>query len=129
MKRRIFVFAGCAAAAAVAPARGATGIEVIYVGGLDCAPCTTWKNRHRAAWLASAEYRQVTWVEIEPTRLREAYHARHWPAGLHAVLDGLPRKSGTPRFLIVKDGAVVSNEFGVSKWAVTLADLRKLLGE
>ena len=45
------------------------------------------------------------------------------------VLDQLPRKSGTPRFLIVQDRRVVSNEFGTGKWATTLADLKKLLGE
>jgi hypothetical protein len=41
----------------------------------------------------------------------------------------LPRKSGTPRFLVVRNGRVVSNEFGVSKWLNTMAELRKLLGE
>jgi len=30
---------------------------------------------------------------------------------------------------IVKDGRVVSNQFGGSKWLNTMADLRKLLGE
>ena len=40
-----------------------------------------------------------------------------------------PRKSGTPRFLIVTDGKVVSNGFGVSKWMATMADLKKLLGD
>jgi hypothetical protein len=44
------------------------------------------------------------------------------------VLARLPRKSGTPRFLIVKDGKVLSNEFGGgSGWATTMADLKKLL--
>jgi hypothetical protein len=112
-----------------APGRAVTHLKVIYVGGLDCAPCTTWKKKYKAEWLASPHYTRVTWIEIEPTRLKEAYQARHWPRELHAVLDGLPRKSGTPRFLIVRDGEVVSNEFGVSKWLVTLADLEKILGE
>ena len=103
-------------------------LKVIYVGGLDCPPCTKWKEQYKASWLASAEYQKVTWVEIDPPRLREAYQERHWPAELKPVLDQLPRKTGTPRFLIVRDGTIVSNEFGRSKWTIVLADLKKILG-
>ena len=45
------------------------------------------------------------------------------------MLAELPRKTGTPRFLIVSDGKVVSNEFGTGRWAATMADLKKHLGE
>ena len=72
---------------------------------------------------------KVTWVEVESPKLREAYKERYWPAELRPVLARLPRKSGTPRFLIVKDGPVVSNEFGSGRWAATMADLRKSLEE
>ena len=70
----------------------------------------------------------MTWIEVEAPRLKEAYQERYWPGDLKPVLDQIPRKSGTPRFLIVKDGRIVSNEFGVSKWAWTMTDLKKLLG-
>lgn len=79
--------------------------------------------------MASPEYRQVDWVEIDPAKFREAYQARYWPGDLRPVLDQLPRKSGAPRFLIVRDGRVVSNEFGLSRWEVTVTELKKLLGE
>jgi hypothetical protein len=127
MNRRAFVFASLAALAASA-VRADGAIEVIYVGGADCEPCSRWKNRYKAKWLASPEYRQVTWIEVESPKLKEAYQARYWPGELKAVLDQLPRRSGTPRFLIVKDGRIVSNEFGVTKWEHTMADLKKLLG-
>lgn len=129
MNRRAFVFASLAASTVVpAAARADGGIEVIYVGGWDCEPCTRWKNQYKAKWLASPEIKRVTWVEVESPKLKEAYQARYWPGELKAVLDQVPRKSGTPRFLIVKDGRIVSNEFGVSKWEHTMADLKKLLG-
>ncbi len=130
MNRRAFLFAAVAAlaipvAADAAPA--ALDLKVIYVGGLDCPPCTKWKNGYRAKWLASPEFRQVTWIEVDPPKLREAYQARYWPGDLKSILDQIPRKSGTPRFLIVKDGKIVANEFGVSKWLSTMADLKKIL--
>ncbi len=129
MNRRAFLFAPAAAAITLGPARAASDIKVIYVGGWDCPPCTTWKNAHKARWLASPEFREVTWIEVEAPRLKEAYQQRYWPGDLKPVLEQIPRKSGTPRFLIVQDGKVVSNGFGVSKWASTMADLKKLLGE
>jgi hypothetical protein len=114
---------------AIEPARAASDLTVIYVGGLDCPPCTEWKNTQKARWLASPEYKKVTWVEVESPKLREAYKERYWPADLRPVLAQLPRKSGTPRFLIVRDGKLVANEFGTGRWAATVADLKKELGE
>jgi hypothetical protein len=128
MNRRAFLFVGLLGPAVLGPARAASGLQVIYVGGWDCEPCLRWKNAYKATWFESAEFKQVTWVEIEAPKLKEAYQERYWPDDLQAVLKQLPRKRGTPRFLIVKDGQVVSNQFGVSHWQQTMADLKQLLG-
>jgi hypothetical protein len=130
MNRRAFLFAAVAVSTIPVSARAAPtalDLKVVYVGGLDCPPCTKWKNGYKAKWLASPEFRQVTWIEVDPPKLREAYQERYWPGDLKPILDQLPRKSGTPRFLIVRDGTVVSNEFGVSKWLSTMAYLKKIL--
>jgi len=129
MIRRAFLLAGLLAATGLRHVDAASDLKVIYVGGWDCPPCTQWKNTEKARWLASPEYRRVTWVEIESPRLKEAYQARYWPAELRSVLASLPRKNGTPRFLIVKDGHVLFNEFGTQSWAPLVAVLKKLLGE
>jgi hypothetical protein len=130
MDRRALLFTGLAALATpvVPTARAASDIKVIYVGGWDCPPCTTWKNNNKATWLASPEHRRVTYVEVDAPRLKEAYQERYWPGELKPILDQLPRKSGTPRFLIVRDGQVVANEFGASKWTNIVAELRTMLG-
>ena len=127
MNRRTFVVVGVLAGSMPPSARAASVLEVIYVGGLDCQPCMAWKNKYKARWLASPEYRQVTWIEVESPKLKEAYQERFWPGELKLVLDQLPRKSGTPRFLIVRDGKVVANEFGVSHWTKILETLRNQL--
>lgn len=129
MNRRAFLIAGLLAATSLTPAGAASDLTLIYVGGWDCPPCTQWKNTQKQRWLRSPEFHRVTWVEVESPRLKEAYQERYWPAELRPVLAQLPRKSGTPRFLIVSGGKVVSNEFGSGRWAATMADLRKLLGE
>lgn len=128
MNRRAFLVAGLLASTALGSARAASEVKVIYVGGWDCQPCAQWKNKYKAAWLASPEFARVTWIEVDAPKLKEAYQERYWPGDLRPILDQLPRKSGTPRFLIVRDGKIVSNEFGGSKWANTMADLKKLVG-
>jgi hypothetical protein len=128
MNRRAFVFASLAASVA-ANAHAASGLQVIYVGSQDCPPCHRWSATYKDRWLASPEYRQVTWYEVHPLHLKEAYQERHWPEALRPVLAQVPHKSGAPRFLIVADGRIVSNQFGVSKWLETMAELKRLLGE
>ena len=128
MNRRAFVLAVLVASAGTT-ARATSGLQVIYVGGKDCPPCRRWIATYKDSWLASPEYRHVAWVEVEPPHLKEAYQERHWPDALRPVLAQVPRKSGTPRFLIVADGRIVSNEVGVSRWLRTMAELKNLLGE
>jgi hypothetical protein len=110
------------------PVRAAAAIQVIYVGGWDCPFCTVWKRDHKAAWLASPEFGRVTYIEVDVPNLKRAYDSVYWKGDLEPVLEQLPKKSGTPRFLIAKGGKLVSNEFGVSKWERSRAALRKLLG-
>ena len=70
---------------------------------------------------------KITWIEVDAPKLKEAYQERYWPGDLRPILDQLPRKSGTPRFLIVRDGKIIANEFGGSQWTKVLAELKKQL--
>jgi len=127
MNRRALVFAALVASTIPAAGRAASDLTVVYVGGWDCPPCTQWKNTQKAGWLASPEFHKVTWIEVDVPKLKEAYQERYWPGELKPILDQIPRKGGTPRFLILKDGRIVSNEFGGNRWVATMDDLRKLL--
>ena len=44
------------------------------------------------------------------------------------MLGALPKRSGTPRFLVVRDGRVIANEFGVSAWTRILDVVKKQTG-
>ena len=127
LKRRTFVVSGVVGSSLQLPARAAPALTVIYVGGWDCQPCTNWKNKYKANWLASSECKQVTWIEIEAPKLKEAYQERFWPGDLRPILDQLPRKSGTPRFLVVRDGKIIANEVGGNQWPKILAELKTQL--
>ncbi|MDI1286340.1 MAG: hypothetical protein PSV46_18290 [Reyranella sp.] len=127
MNRRAFVFAPLAVSIFVGSARAASDLKVIYIGGEDCPPCHRWANTYKAKWLASPEFRQVAWIEIDSPRFREAYQARYWPGDLKPILDQIPRATGAPRFLIVDGGRIVSNQFGSTRWEATMTDLKILL--
>ena len=91
---------------------------MIYVGGGDCPPCTRWKTTQKPRWLASPEFPKVAWVEVESPKLKDAYQERYWPGRVSGrCLPNCRSKAVTPRFLIVSDGKVVSNEFGSGRWA------------
>lgn len=132
MNRRDFLFAGAATTAALplvaTPAVAAGHIQVVYVGGWDCPYCTVWKNQYKKSWMDSPYFKKVEWTEVDVPHLREAYQERYWQGDLKAVREQLHRKSGTPRFIVVRDGKVVSSELGVNKWEDTLSLIRTLLG-
>lgn len=126
MKRRSLLFANLALPFASAHAEGE--LQVIYIGGGDCPYCRSWKNKYKDDWRASPLYGRVRWIEVESAMLQHAYRDQYWPSDLRPIRDQLPEKSGVPRFLIVKNGRVVSNEVGANRWTATLATLQKLLG-
>jgi hypothetical protein len=129
MLRRSLLQAALGGAVLPTAARAqAAAVTVIYVGGRDCPPCWEWKQLDRPDWLASALVKRVRYVEVEPATLREAYEAWHWPPDLRPVLDGLPRKAGTPRFVVLKGDQVVANEFGHTRWEATLEAIRAAVG-
>src|ERR1700761_7018885 len=92
MNRRALLFAGLGLPLLPVAASAASTIEVVYVGGLDCPYCTMWKDKYKAEWLASPEYKQVTYVEVEPPKLREAYQERYWTGNLKDILPQVERK-------------------------------------
>jgi hypothetical protein len=128
MNRRAFLFAGLALPTAARVARAADDVEVIYVGGWDCPYCTMWQKQYKAEWLASPEFKQVKWIEVDVPHLREAYQERFWPGELKAVLEQIPNKNGTPRFLIVSKGRVVFNAAGADQWERAMRALKNVLG-
>lgn len=101
--------------------------KVLFISGVDCSFCQIWKRSRRAAWLASPEYRQVTYIEIESPNLRDAYSDRFWPADLRAIRDQLPRKSGTPRFVMAMNGRVVVNRAG--RWDQAYSEIKAVLSD
>ena len=128
MHRRTLLAAGLISLPLPAVARQArqtalAGLTVVNVAAKDCFYCVAWTIQSKPAWLDSREYKRVRYVEIDAPTVKRAYVADYW-GDLAFVIDALPRKNGTPRFLLLRDGAVVFNEFGMSGWPKLLDELR-----
>jgi hypothetical protein len=128
MNRRAFVFASLALPMAAGTARAESDVEVIYVGGDDCPYCLLWQDKYKAEWLASPEFGQVNWIEVNVPHLREAYQERYWTGELRAIWEQIPNKNGTPRFLIVSKGRLVFNAAGADQWDRAMRALKNVLG-
>jgi hypothetical protein len=125
MKRRSLLLAGLAAPLLpVATANAAPQLTIVNVSAQDCLYCILWTQQHKPAWLESPLYKQVRYVEIQANTIKRAYASEYWTGEIKPVLDQVPRKNGTPRFLLVRDGRIVVNEFGVSGWTRLLDELK-----
>jgi hypothetical protein len=127
MKRRLLLLAGSIAPLAAA-VRAQPRVTVINVAASNCPYCAKWDQQYKADWLASALYRKVRYVETGSPAVKTAYEETYWPTDLKSVLDKVPRKNGTPRFLIVQGNDIVFNEFGVNGWPKLLDRLQTVVG-
>jgi hypothetical protein len=125
MKRRSLVLASIVTLASPEAYAAANEIQLVYVGGRDCPACAEWVRDSRPRFLASSLYKKVRYVEVETARMRAAYDVSNWPDHLVTILQNLPLKSGTPRFLIVMNGQLYANELG--RWNRTVSYLRELI--
>ena len=125
MKRRSLLLASAASLASAEAFAAPNIIQLVYIGGRDCPSCLEWLRDSRPRFLASSLYKKVRYVEIETAKMRAAYDVRNWPDHLATILDHLPHKSGTPRFLIVMNGQLYANELG--RWNRTVTYLRELI--
>ena len=101
-------------------------VTVIYVGGWDCGPCIAWKQNQKSDFVKSPEYAKLNYVEVDAPKLREAYQEKYWPAKYRPVLQMLPKKSGTPRFIVLKNGEIVFNGWEGNPWTGAWAKIREV---
>jgi hypothetical protein len=126
VKRRSLMLASMAILAPTGVGASAGAVQLVYVGARECPWCVRWMRDEKPRLVASPVFRHLTYVEIEPRRIRDAYEPRYWPAQLVPILRSLPLKDGTPRFLILRDGALYANHLG--GWENVMPQLRRLTG-
>lgn len=85
-------------------------IFILYIGAGDCPPCGRFKAHDYPKWIKSAEYNQVTYKELQFTTYKKTSSDFVWPADLRWIMEKTFATSGAPRWIILVDGKVVSNQ-------------------
>lgn len=91
-------------------------LTLIYIGAENCAPCETWKREHRPAFVASPQFKKLTYKEVIAPALTEILSDDTWPAELRRYRDTAKRLMGAPSWLVVEDERVVASIGGLSMW-------------
>jgi hypothetical protein len=103
-------------------------ILVVYIGAEDCAPCRQWQGGMGAKFRTSNEFRHLRYREIESPQLFRLLNDEVWPADLRGYRQRIDRTMGVPMWLVILNGDVVTQGYGVSQWANTIIPtLRQLL--
>ena len=103
-------------------------VMLLYVGAEDCAPCRAWQNGEGAAFLASADFRRITYREVKSPHLDDLLKDENWPDEIRHYRDGLRRSDGVPLWLVMADHKIVEQRFGAAEWrASVLPRIRSLL--
>ena len=122
-RRTILTGTGAVALGSILPAivraHGAQPI-MIFISAWDCGPCQHWLRETWPGFRETVEFRRLDWYKIDSPRIRSAYEDEYWQAPKRA--DGKPGgrdlrhyrdlsklKSGTPRWLLVKNEKLLLN--------------------
>ncbi len=116
--RRNFLslIAACLALLANVPAAHASRIEMLYLTSPDCPYCRSWEARSKDALLNSPEGRALRFIEVRGETLRKPISREHYPRGYEWAFDRIGPSRGVPRFVLLVDGNVVLNAFGLNAY-------------
>ncbi len=92
-----------------------SGVTVIYISAWNCPPCFVWDRDDKPKWVASPEYKLVNFRIVEVPAYQHITYKPNWPEDLEWVRATLKR-SGAPRYLILKDKKVLLNTHGLRGW-------------
>ena len=110
-----------------APAR-ASDVMLVYIGADDCAPCRSWQSGDGAVFLASEDFRRITYREVKSPHLHDVLNDENWPDDIRRYRIHLRRSDGVPLWLVVSDHEIVAQRFGETEWrAKVLPTIQSLL--
>lgn len=102
-------------------------VTVVYVSAWDCPYCVDWEATAQKAWEQSAERARVDYRVVKAPYFKRVDENRYWPEDIRWIRDKLQISRGTPRFIVVVDGAVVLHRFGTHSWDREVLPLVKKL--
>ena len=89
---------------------------LVYIGAEDCAPCRSWQNGDGATFLASGDFKRITYREVKSPHLKDVLSDENWPDDIRRYRKRLRHSDGVPLWLVVSDDEIVMQRFGATEW-------------
>jgi hypothetical protein len=89
---------------------GNSDVLVVYIGASNCPPCIFFMNQDYPHWIKSDEYRHVNYREMEFKTYQDTSSDNVWPNDLKWLKNATYTREGAPRWIVLIDGLIVSNE-------------------
>ncbi|MBI4184309.1 MAG: hypothetical protein HY521_09955 [Proteobacteria bacterium] len=99
------------------PGQRGKQITLVYVSANNCPTCQRWSGGAKGAgpakskrdFLEMAEGKAITFRQIDAPNYMDTAYDPAWPADLKWVKEQTNVRSGTPRFILIVDGKIVTN--------------------
>lgn len=98
-------------------ASAGASLMLIYVGADDCAPCKVWQ-RDRIGEIA--KFSRVEFREVKSPTLLDVMKDANWPDDLRPFRARIAKGSAVPLWMVVLDGEIVVQSFGLAQWDKTI---------
>ncbi|MHB2166818.1 hypothetical protein [Alsobacter sp. R-9] len=114
MDRRLFLLATAAmlGGGALPAAAAAPKAYILLVMARDCPWCMDWNAHDRPTFERLCRQSGAPVREVEVMRYSDIREASAWPEDLKPVLAQIRQTTGTPRFIIVRDGKIIQHAVG-----------------
>ena len=100
--------------------RTAKSVMLMYVGAKNCAPCDAWQRGEGAVFRTTPEYSGLFYTEVKSASLRDVLDDVNWPEDLRAYRGLIDRNAGVPLWMVIADGQLVHQDFGLLQWRRTV---------
>jgi hypothetical protein len=98
------------------------------VGNPNCAPCEIWQQNQGIALRDSKKFRRLTYREVKSPSLSDVLKDEYWAEDLRIYCQGIKREAGLPLWLVIADGQLVMQSFGLTQWQeAVLPKIKSLL--
>ena len=102
-------------------------IVLIYLSARNCPPCIVFESKQYPDWARSEAAKSVTFYKFNFNRYQNTSGNYGWPEAFRWVREKTPVQHGAPRYIVLLDNRVISNQMGrKAGWTTTVELLAKL---
>lgn len=91
-------------------------VTLVYIGAENCAPCRIWQRGEGVAFYDSIEFARLSYREVKSPTLFDVLSDENWPEDLRAYRQAIGQEAAVPLWLVIADGQMVMQGFGLTQW-------------